>query len=98
MDKELHNHLATKMEGGLYAHIWVTPNIGAKEFIISKDYYTVIGGRVFAIEENGLYPSEDSLLTTETECRRIGKYDPNKTYKRLHNTMSYADIQKVLFA
>jgi len=72
--------LAPKMEGKLYEHIWVTM-IG-EQYAACKDYYAVIDGEVYMVNDGKEQASEDSLEDTQLECMLVGEYDPDKIYER----------------
>lgn len=97
MKDRVEEYLAEKYEGRLFAHVWVRPNIGAREFWCMKDYYTVKNGKVCLIEGDKLTESGDPLNNLSVHCRRIGMYEPGKTYERKSETLSYSELQKRLF-
>lgn len=91
----LEKFIAKKLEGGLFAHIYMH-NFSGKHFV-SRDLYTVKDGKVYDVtQKNGLYATGDTCFDVDKDCKRIGKYDPNKTYKRTTNSFKYSDIKKLL--
>ena len=74
-----------ELEGGLFAHVWVNYSFG--KYGVRKDLYTVKGGVVYKINPDGsLYATGDALFDLKLDCHRIGKYNPNKTYKQTYKT------------
>lgn len=94
IDRELESHLAIKMEGKVYANIWITYCFGT--FIINKDYYRVENGKILHIHPKGHNQSGDTFLGTHSECHLVGKFDAKKEYKMVRREMTYSEIVKAL--
>ena len=93
LDVELNNHFAEKFEGGLFINICLLQYGG--EITVNKDYYTVKNGLVFMVNDGKEQFSHDSLLSIETDCMRVGKYNPEKIYKRKMKTYTRQEFCKL---
>ena len=92
---EIEKALSKELEGKVFEYVWVT-NTG-DTFFCAKDYYTVKDGEVFFITKDGeLQPSDDTLLSIKSECRSVGRYNPDKQYKGTRNSMSQSELKKAL--
>jgi len=78
MFNDINNHLAKKLEGGLFENITMT--FCGRDYVIRRDFYTVKNGKVYNCSGGKLTPTEDSFMNVYTECQRIGTYNPNKEY------------------
>jgi len=87
---------AKKMEGKLFTHIALF-QIGDKSrsIIVNKDYYTVRNGEVFMVNSGEMQPTGDTLLSIVTDCHCVGKYHPEKTYKRKRKEYTYSEFCKL---
>jgi hypothetical protein len=90
----MNNELAKIMQGYVYEHIWVT-GMGADLFV-HKDYYMVKGGIVYLINNGKMQPSEDSLMTLQTDGRRFERYKEGKIYKSRTVRTTYAEFKRKL--
>ncbi len=79
IDKEIEHHLAKEMEGMIYESIWVMHAFGS--YSVVKNFYLIKNGIVYEINGDRSHPTGDSLFDTHTNCHRLGKYNPRKTYK-----------------
>jgi hypothetical protein len=95
IDAEIEKALSKELEGKVFEHVWVTNS--EDTFFCAKDYYTVKGGKVYYIAKDGaLQPSDDTLLSIKSECRKVGTYNPDKQYKGKRTTMSQTELKKAL--
>lgn len=78
---EIEKHLASKMEGKVYEHIYVTKMFG--KFWAVKEWYTVKNGKVYLVNNGALEPSGDSLETLKNDCLLFGKYTAGAPYTPL---------------
>lgn len=93
--QDVEDSIAKELEGGLFAHIYMC-NFAESHFV-SRDLYTVKDGKVYDVtQKDGLYLTKDSCFDLKRDAKRIGKYDPNKTYKRTFNSYTYSEIKKLL--
>lgn len=93
--QDVEESIAKDLEGGLFAHIYMT-NFGGQHFV-SRDLYTVINGQVFDVtQKKGLYFTDDTCFELNKCSKRIGKYDPSKTYTRTTNSFMYSEMKKLL--
>lgn len=87
--------LAKELQGGLYACISVS-NIFGNTFIAVRDLYTVLDGVCYQVCGADLVKSEDNLIHIKASCKRIGKYDPHKSYyRKVSKEYTYAEIKKL---
>lgn len=98
LDPATERSLAAKHEGGLFAHVWLI-KIG-NQISVTKDLYTVQNGQVLIIERNKegkqqLTPSGDTVLDIETQCKRVGKFNPNKSYRRKIRDYEFKEFIKI---
>lgn len=89
----IEKHLATEFEGKLFVDIGLL-KIG-NTYTISKFYYTVECGRCYLIEGKMLHPTGDTMLSVKTDCKMVGKYNPNKYYNRSMRDYSYSEFKKL---
>lgn len=95
MNNDIENFLAQELEGGLYACITVN-NVFGNSFIAVRDLYTVLDGVCYQICGNDLVKSEDNLIHIKASCKRIGKYDRNKSYyRKVSKEYTYAEMKKL---
>jgi uncharacterized protein (UPF0333 family) len=83
------------MEGGLFVYITMS-NISGDDFNFSKEYYTVLNGIVYSLGKNGKYVTGNTPFNIREECKRIGKYNPDKTYEISHKEYNYKDLKKII--
>lgn len=93
MDKQIEAALASKMEGMVYCHVWITWCFNA--FFVNKLYYRVENGKVLEIHDKH-NPTGDTLFDLQNDCVKIGKYNPKFKYKRVFKEMSYKEITERL--
>jgi len=91
---QVEKYMADKFDGKLFVHISLI-KIG-RQYSVDKDWYTVLNGIVYCIEGTKLTPSGDKLISMESECKRVGVYNPNKTYKRVIKYYTYSQLKKRL--
>jgi hypothetical protein len=91
LQKETERRLWAELEGGLFVHVYISTFHGYKQkiFNLSQDYYTVKDAKVLQIHKNGLSETNDDLWTFVTQCKKVGKYNPNKKYKNKHTEIPY---------
>jgi hypothetical protein len=79
IEKLMHDFLAEKLNGGLFAYIEV--RVIGNEIGTQVAYYTVQEGIVYEINKDGtLINSEDELQSVESQLIRIGEYEQGKAY------------------
>lgn len=93
LDSQTELLLKKKYEGKLFVHIYLLHY--SKTFVVNKDYYTVKDGLVYILEKGKLTPSKDTLFDLSLDCIMVGKYNPNKTYKRKIKEYSYSEFKKL---
>ena len=86
--------LAEKFEGKLFVDICLMKIFG-NSYTINKDYYTVLHGIVYMVNDGTMQKSGDSLLSLKTNCKMIGKFDSTKLYKRVQREYTYAEFKKI---
>lgn len=92
-DKELNEHLAKEMEGKLFVHLGVLKNFNS--FMVNKDFYTCLNGVVLMVNDGKVQNTGDTPFTLHTDCIKVGKYNPNKVYKRKIKEYTYTEFKKL---
>jgi hypothetical protein len=93
MRDTIEEYLAKEYEGKLFVNIFLLPCFGS--YTVRKDYYTVLNGLVYSTHEGELHASGDTMLSLQTDCKKIGKYNPDKKYKTTTRNYSYSEIKKL---
>jgi hypothetical protein len=93
-DLEIEKYLAKEMEGRLYVHHYIKHVFG--EIWASSDYYAVLDGVVYRINnDGGLEKSGDTLFNTQNECKHIGNYKSNDLEHVSHwKVVKYSAVKK----
>ena len=92
--EEIERRLAIDFEGKLFVHVWLMKTFAT--YMVCKDYYTVFNGKACSIHGGELDPTGDTMMKLQTDCRRVGVYNPLKTYKSITKNYSYSEIKKLL--
>lgn len=94
-NKDIEEHLKKEMEGNLYAEISLTYT--GRDFVVRKDIYTVINGKVASIsKDRDTFFTGDTLFDLNRECHLIGKYgDLNQEFFK-SQTYTYSKIVDLL--
>lgn len=87
------NYLATKFEGKLFVHIYLL-KIG-NEYSINKEFYTVLKGACYLLDGRKTNPTGDKMINLEVDCKMVGKFNPDKSYKRWTRRYSYAQFKRI---
>lgn len=84
-----------ELEGIVFVNYWINTYMG-DFYDLNTDYYVVKGGEVYLINNEGeLRKSNDTLLSLETECTKIGKYnDADNPYKRNSRSIKPKQLHK----
>ena len=97
MTKKIEDSLKPKMEGKVYAQVWVTPMFTYSTLTVLNDLYTVKDGEVFYISKKGeLQKSNDTLFNIETDCILIGNYSDETDYCSTSKEIEYKELIKTL--
>ena len=88
-------YLSEQFEGKLFVDINLL-KIG-NEYTVSKYYYTVLDGHCYLIEGKILHPTSDKMIIIKTDCKMVGTYDREKSYKRTSRSYTYAQFKKMHF-
>lgn len=90
-EKAIHDHLAKKLEGGLFSYLYIKTS--RPGFIsVHQWFYTVLNGIVYECWGKELNLSDDLLIDVETTCTRVSEYDAKQTYKGYSVEMPYEEF------
>lgn len=87
------NNLANELEGDLFVEIFLSCFQG--QFSIHKNHYTIKDGLVYMVNDGRFDSTQDSVLDVHSRCKKLGKYDSSKKYKRIIKDYTYADLKKL---
>lgn len=93
LDNEIEQFLNKRCEGKLFIHIYLV--YFSKTYSVIKDFYTVKNGKVYVLENEKETLSKDTLFDLTKDCVMVGKYNPNRKYKRIIKEYTYSEFKKL---
>ncbi len=92
--KKINSFMAKKFEGGLFANASIT-HIG-DEFQIYIRYHTVLGGVIYELKGREKFRTGDELIVIDTQCVRVGDYNPKESYGVVTKEFTHKQLLGVL--
>ena len=85
--------VAKEYEGKLFVCIFT--NQFNNNISVHKEYYTVKNGIVLLLGEEKLYATGDTMLSLAAHCHKIGKYNPERKYKKKVKFYTISEFSKL---